>query len=647
MPHYLDSNLNSLCQWDKHTESLKEHVLKKTLPTVVRVKSGQYGDIGCKRRLHNVLYIHSCKPELCVMAEGQMSNMKHHLFAIPLSYTGWFDVLNEAKKPILPLTYGEEIKSSEANVYLLRESLKVVSGVVQDGVVRRDKPRVLPEGEIIFIDKIQLSPQNSESSKEKVPVFCKDRTGDIFFIESYQKIKVSPVSDKSDVLGVNSIKNICRNFIFPISVQLAYGEYLGNHRYHPIFRLVGFSKISTAVVAPINQPSLVMTLPLNEVLMVEGIENIEELRASGDWTKLQHAVGDREVAAKTKMMNLTSGHIRISKGEKKRDSFVEVDKSMQETYDQVNDIYRWIREGFSPPSEDVDANLKSAANKEATEATTEAKTEALKRPTDDDTAIWNEPLYAGISQAKSLRMKKEEGMKCSQMSNYALHDVPTLKNKKHSERLKTWKNSEPAKNRKVSRFSLFSNLFKTNHLHVESDDDGVSSWDDEDVAEKIIAGREALRMNGYTGSNSTLLPTNPRDLRITTADGELLVLGSPRESLKSRKPSLNEPPNSMPTIHEPTTSEPTTPEPTIHEPTTPEPTTPEPTIQTPIFPVTTTPLHATNEQATQANLSKPSSILNNSKESSIQHIKHSGPQLVTGVVTEWQVQIVWCLLLKP
>ena len=518
-----DSDINFHCRWSNSSELLSDYVHKTQLPSIVRIKSGLYEQFGDKKKYHNALFIHSSKSEVYALAENQMSNGKNSLFAIPLLYPGWFELLNESKRTLKPLSFGKELINNKSNVFLVRKKFRVKC--LDDSKETNTKYKLLCVGEIIYFH--QKQPVSDFSEKEESYISCKDEKGNFLFISLKQKIFLSPISDSDEFLGVYSIRDLCEKYVFPISIQLAFGEYQGSYKFFPIFKLFGFSRLSTVIVTPLNHPSLVTNMPINELVLVEGIKNVEEIKKSPKWAKLTEEAEEKKALAETTMFSVVPGRIKIYKGGKNKENFCEIDNSLVSTYDEINDIYRYIRDGVYPNEKQ---NKKYSLKNEINDKTHMERNIMIDLPVQYIDVPWKEPSYEGVFEVKKLESKMQKNEKSSQINNLASRSELTLNKNNFRQSLKAKKVDEM---KKSGKFSIFSN--KESKLEVESgsENEKISLWDDEEKIDKITKARDVFKV--MSSNNSCTLDrwsTHDTNDQITLPKDVLNMSNSMKSTMK-------------------------------------------------------------------------------------------------------------------
>ena len=411
--------------WKAEEKHLRDFVKQFPLPSLGKVKRGQYSCIGSGKKLHDVVYIHSIYASQCVVAESHFSGKNPKLFAIPLSFGGWFDVLSEDKKSVKPISNASELSKCSSKLFLVRENSKTNPGF---SLETSRKSRDLEAGELLKRNEKQ---ESSKLQSMKLLSF-QDENNRMILLDSTHRFSLSPISKNDEVAGVHSIQNLVEHFSFPTTVQLAHGEFFSSTTYHPIFRLLGMSDIEFAIVIPLKAASQVLSIPLSELLVLSPPRDPKMFKDC-DKFRIIYKFAQTIESQQQKTISLTAdGSSRIYKNKICQNDEAPTKSSDAENlaYEEIDVIYKYIREGgklsdFNTKN-DIDDRINDAAN-----------VLSRTRPLDAvEREIWDEPIYADVSKLKARKHSKNKS-EDSELANIGMEKKAGEESKMNSSYKKT------------------------------------------------------------------------------------------------------------------------------------------------------------------------------------------------------------------
>lgn len=421
----MDKSSITSTDWKAEEKHLRDFVKQFQLPSFGKVKRGQYSCIGSGKKLHDVVYIHSIYASQCVLAESHFSGKNPTIFAIPMSFGGWFDVLSEDKKSVKPISNASELSECSSKLFLVRENTKTVPDF---SLETSKKSRDLEAGELLRRNEGQ---EPSKLQSKKLLSF-QDENNRKIQLDSSQKFLLSPISKNDEVAGVHSIKNLVKHFTFPTTVQLAHGEFFSSTKYHPIFRLLGMSDIEFAIVIPLKGASQVLSIPLSEMLVLSPPRNPKILKDCDEFRVIYKFAQTIETHQQ-KTISLTTGRSsRIYKNKIYPNDEVSAKSSNAEdlAYEEIDVIYKYIREG----GELTDFNIKNDIDDRINDI---SNVVSRTRPFDAiERDIWEEPIYADVSKLKARKFSKNKS-EDSELANIGMEKKAGEESKMNSSYNKT------------------------------------------------------------------------------------------------------------------------------------------------------------------------------------------------------------------
>lgn len=486
--------LCSLAVWSDKTVSLAELAESNRLPCLALVVQGQYRSIGAARSPHsapaaaanytpsNVVFVQSVQKGQKILMEAVklQQNGRHVVttgqkFSLPVSYRGWFEVLSEDGKPIKPLSSVSELAAMWPAQCVVRRNFRAIVcsevDVDRTGLTRLDKKRVVQAGEVLSLKDDIWAIIEPPPGRTDLPVArkrylrCVDCIGANVFLSFDQKLIVSPVAGQFNISGVHSVESLLDKFRFPLTVRLVYGVIPTKleKSFTSVFRLMGIYDDETAFILPLQPTaatqwstgvaavggSKMITVSTREQLVLATARNDDVVRHSAPFTAVEKrcsgliraymnsihvlvATPDADLLSRGTQQLRETQQARFNGLHSDGDSVI--DEDTQLTYDEIDDIYRYVREGGDPPPARTRKTVQSAAEPAAAGTSDEEQEESImiyaetkwnSSPTEAEQQQqqqqqlpepvtkeaedywWEEPIYEDIDKIRKRKMQKE------------------------------------------------------------------------------------------------------------------------------------------------------------------------------------------------------------------------------------------------
>ena len=443
----MDTSTIQAIKWSETSVHLKDLAVgKNNLPAIVKVVKGQYRNIGVSKSVFNELYIHSIKQSQKVMSEGiKIKNKKivknDQNFSLPVTFQGWFEVLSADGKAIKPIPTVKQLFKSFPTHCLVRGNIKAFIEET-DGNLTGEKTRIVHTGEQLKL-KGELNTLliffRGGTSKKRL-LRCLDENGNNVYFNMDQKGLFSPIAGHGNISGVHNIRGLLDKFRFPIPVRLVHGiipTRLDTSEFAGMFRLTNIYDDETAFVCPVRKDVKMVPISTHEPLKLALATNFYSFKS----TEQVQSVHDKC----TRMIKsyLNSIHILINKptnihqshsvpevqenslkqnASKKKQSILIPDTltmapesngerviaNVEEDilFEEVDDIYQYVREGGAPPParprpHDIRKSEKKKKKDTRTPKSQQIETTPLQQGSPEkyyDNDYWEEPIYAQLDE---------------------------------------------------------------------------------------------------------------------------------------------------------------------------------------------------------------------------------------------------------
>lgn len=288
--------LLATAKWSDEGQYLREFVAKNSLPTVVKIIKGQYGNLGVPTLpspglQSTVLLVSAGKRRKIIAQSVKLKDGRRFVgvgsrIDIPENYPGYFELLSEEGKSMRCCETVLEIsrRKTEAGC-LVREAIK---GIVakydeEDGSLQSDGARIVNIGEVL-LPKCEVTLGKSRYLK------CLDESNDTVLLGLEQKGKFSILAKEDNISGVHSAKNLL-NKRMPITVRLVHGPsprgLKSSNHFVPELRLLSTYEEEHIFAVPLHKESSPLTLlPLSAALKLVKIKNKESIKESQEFKRL-------------------------------------------------------------------------------------------------------------------------------------------------------------------------------------------------------------------------------------------------------------------------------------------------------------------------------------------------------------------------
>lgn len=496
------SPLSTEAKFGETAVHLKDFASKHPLPNVIKITKGQYRNIGFAKSVHNELYIHSIRTSKKVLTEGiRIKDGRRSIqtidqkFSLPLSYQGWFELLSEDGKPIKAILSVQELVKVFPNKCLVRENIK---GFLpkENGELAVEKARVVHTGEqLTLIGEVTAPFQTPKGMFKKKILKCMDLKEEPVFFLYEQRGLFSPIAGSGNISGVHNIKGLLEKFRLPIMVRLVHGiipTRMDKNSFTGVFRLLNLYTDETAFVCPLKKDAKMVPISTREPLKIVPATNFDSIRDLDD-SKFYHQRCTKMIASYNNSIHILINMpdpqaLRLGKQELTR--LDEERKKIQRAtslpateenilFDEVDDIYAYVRDGGAPPpprprpgqgqangmanrpksrgAVQVFQPLSPKRTKSAPSGPSKEKKESLPakavatppKPVDHsmDEDYWEEPIYDDIE--KYQRRKSDENLMPVGAPVEPAPKSPTEKDKSikrsFAEKLSKWKNRDKDK----------------------------------------------------------------------------------------------------------------------------------------------------------------------------------------------------------
>lgn len=367
----------SIIKWSDQPVTLKDMSSKCPVPNLIRITKGQYRTIGVAKNVHSELYLHSINNSKKVMAQsvkvkkdGKRAVISNQKYSLPITYQGWFEVMSADGKAIRAIQNIQELVRMYPHQCLVRENIK---GYInrETGDVVLDRMRVVHTGEqLTLVGEMFLPVGTGKNLMKRRLLRCLDEAGESVYFGLEQKGLFSPMAGHNNISGVHNIRGLFDKFRLPIMVRLVHGIIPTKleKSFNGVFRLTSIYSDETAYVIPLKKETKMLPISTREPLKVAVADNFEELKDSEECRNHQQRCNqmivnyqnsihllysmpdpDAIAAAKEEMKRL-----KIGPGADQQSvvSHVTALPRVEEDYlfDEVEDIYRYVREGGEPPA---------------------------------------------------------------------------------------------------------------------------------------------------------------------------------------------------------------------------------------------------------------------------------------------------------
>lgn len=364
-------------KWSDEGQYLREFVSKNTLPTIVKIIKGQYGNLGVPTLpspglQSTVLLVSAGKRQKIIAQSVKLKEGRRFVgvgsrIDIPDNYPGYFELLSEEGKSMRCCESVLEIsrRKTEAGC-LIREAIKgIVAKYDDEGTLQSDGARIVNIGEV-------LMPKSEVTLGKNRYLKCIDESDDIVLLGLDQKGKISILAKEDNISGVHSVKNLL-NKRMPMTVRLVHGPLprglkSANH-FVPELRLISTYEEEHVFALPLQKESSVLQLlPLAAALKLTKLKNEELTKESKEFKKLVTKCESLldEFADKANVLEGKLGDSKALKSFSKTGYFLRRSVSsdaacvpskshfyhkesspLPDDYDEIDLIYDYVR-GFAP-----------------------------------------------------------------------------------------------------------------------------------------------------------------------------------------------------------------------------------------------------------------------------------------------------------
>uniref|UniRef100_A0A8D8LU58 CABIT domain-containing protein n=1 Tax=Cacopsylla melanoneura TaxID=428564 RepID=A0A8D8LU58_9HEMI len=384
--------LLATAKWSDEGQYLREFLSKNSLPTVVKIIKGQYGNLGVPTLpspglQSTVLLVSAGKRQKIIaqavkLKEGRRFVAVGSRIDIPENYPGYFELLSEEGKSMRCCETVLEIsrRKTEAGC-LVREAIKgIVAKYDEEGGLQSDGARIVNIGEVLL-------PKSEVTLGKGRYLKCMDEGNDIVLLGLEQKGKFSILAKEDNISGVHSAKNLL-NKRMPLTVRLVHGPpprglKSANH-FVPELRLLSTYEEEHIFALPLHKESSVLTLlPLSAALKLVKVKNKETIKESKEFKRLVTKCESllEEFGDKANVLEGKLGDSKALKSFSKGGYFLRRSASsdaaclpssaktqfyhkehspLPDDYDEIDQIYDYVR-GFAP----LPKTMKSPFNNES------------------------------------------------------------------------------------------------------------------------------------------------------------------------------------------------------------------------------------------------------------------------------------------
>eukprot|EP00918_Siedleckia_nematoides_P014157 GHVU01030772.1.p1 GENE.GHVU01030772.1~~GHVU01030772.1.p1 ORF type:complete len:674 (-),score=62.61 GHVU01030772.1:47-2041(-) len=450
-------NLLGKAQWNEVAVSLKDFSAKHPTPHLVKVTKGQYRNIGVAKSVSSELYLHSVRTTSKVLAEsvkikeGKRAVFSEQKYSLPITYQGWFELMSEDGKAIKPIQSIQELIRIFPPSALVRENTR--GFVPKDtGDLSLDRMRVIQTGEALtLVGEMTVPLHTPKGIVTRRLLRCFDAQGGDIYLSYEQKGVFSPIAGQTNISGVHDVKGILEKFRLPITVRLVHGiipSKLDKGTFTGIFRLLSVYNDETAFVMPLKKDAKMVPISTREPLKVAVAQNMDVLTGLDEHTYYQNRCN------KMVTSYLNSIHVLVTMPDpvdiaKARDEIktlqsppekpdvasskgqvTKLPKEEEDTlFEEIDDIYHYVREGGKPPSprqrptnhspqpssqtaQNISSTPVTSGGISATKATfvvdspdTHAGADLTSGGKDEEN-YWEEPIYVQIDKYKKSKGNK-------------------------------------------------------------------------------------------------------------------------------------------------------------------------------------------------------------------------------------------------
>ncbi len=465
-----------IVQWAEQAVFIKDLVENYPVPNLVKIIKGQYRNIGVSKSVHTELYLHAVKTTTKVLAEAVKikDSSKHRIavsdqkYSLPVSYQGWFELLSEDGRAIRAIQNIQELARFFPQTCLVRENIKAY--LYEEGSdVSSDKVKLIQAGDRLTLVgevSLQFHAGKSGSGKRKF-LRCIDSKGENVFFLFEQRGLFSPIAGQTNISGVHTLKGLLDKFRLPIMVRLVHGVIPTKmeKNFSGAFRLVSVYSDETAFLCPLKPEAKMVPISTKEPLklvtcanfdVMQGTETVQlhQKRCEEMFSSYMNsihiliAMPDPTTLAKGKDDHVKTQEMRKSQSATtlhstdSRPVLNAPNSAMQPIkgtdpdedllFQEVDDIYHYVREGGLPPTTrgrqsfpstngiilppPANGVTYSVDELEDDDPSKETKQQQMDLPEEDtfdtdtitrDNNYWEDPIYEPLEKIREMKRKSD------------------------------------------------------------------------------------------------------------------------------------------------------------------------------------------------------------------------------------------------
>ena len=486
-----------MVKWSDQSVTLKDFSSKSPVPNLIRITKGQYRTIGVAKNVYRELYLHSIKNSKRVMAqsvkvkkEGKKAVISNQKYSLPVTYQGWFEVMSADGKSIRAINSIQELSRLFPHKCLVRDNIKAYI-TRESGELLLDRMRVIHNGEqLTLVGEMNIPLGTGKNVTSRRLLRCLDDAGESVYFNMEQKGLFSPMAGHNNISGVHNIRGLLEKFRLPIMVRLVHGIIPTKleKSFNGVFRLTSLYSDETAYIIPLRKDTKMLPISTREPLKVAVAENFEEIKELEECQNHQQRC-DLMISNYLNSIHLLYSApdpdaISAAKDEMKRlkigpgadqESTLPVATALKPVeedilFEEVEDIYRYVREGGEPPAprtrpqekklahSSIASSKKSGSNgktslmkiftpeKDSSSAKSESTNvkkipeanqhvaetklilstgiDAQSKEKDLDQTYWEEPIYEPLDKIRQKKKDDAESLAITDAQSRAILDHP-------------------------------------------------------------------------------------------------------------------------------------------------------------------------------------------------------------------------------
>ena len=435
-------------EWSDHAVSLRDFATVHHAPTLIRITKGQYRNIGVAKSVQSELYLYKVETTSRVLAESvrvkrdckRVVSVSDQKYALPLSFSGWFEVLSEAGKSAAPLASVAELARAFPHACLVRDPVKAF-GASDGGQLALDRGRTVAAGDVLTLDRDMVATiATPKGVVRRRFLRCTDATGCLVFLPLEQRGAFSPVAGQTNISGMHRLAGLLTKFRLPIVVRLVHGpvpQRLRRAGFTAVFRLLSRYDDQTAFVCPLKRDAKMVPISTREPLRLVAATNMAALAATDECARYAaycsamvdsyldsiHVLvtpPDAVLIARGRHELQLSQERQIALG-RQPDAEIIAKEEEDVLFDEIEDIYHYVREGGIEPlprSKPVPVAVPTKTVVVMQEVKN-VKGEEPLTPELADEDYWEEPIYEQLHKLRREQAAQHRKLK----QTYSLPDV--------------------------------------------------------------------------------------------------------------------------------------------------------------------------------------------------------------------------------